>query len=172
MPLILIKRDEHLIYRPGLGTGYFRSLPVEALTALEQFMAVARSAMIAEQPLIVPPELDSLLVLLKQPILGDDAEFYYRRPPGNVRAQLLWEHTMNGIVNFWGFRFAMGQAALFGWKHVRDEEGVEVPFDPVLIPLLPGTIVNDIGVLVDDLAPDDFAKNYVGSLNGTSRSVN
>lgn len=173
MPVILIPTDksERLAYRPDAAACQFRSMPQELLDAIRALM-VEVTALNGSLPpgweskaVAIPPVLQSAMGYLYAASL-DDAVFYYQRLPGPKRAELLFRHTSMGMLDFHSARWAMGAEALVGWENVRGADGEAIPFDKKIIPYLPGNIVSDIGVLVDDNAPEDYLKNFVGSLNG------
>jgi hypothetical protein len=100
----------------------------------------------------------------------DESTFFYTRLPGNVRAQILHEHTHNGQLDFWQSRYTMGAAALSGWENVLGSDGQPVPFDKAKVRFIPGSIVFDIGLKVDELAPASFFGASLGSSSGSAPS--
>ena len=171
MPIVQLvgkKQLEHRVSGLQPVTEFDRQRVVVLLQALLPAEARLQSLGIKIAELVGPGGLEALLARLNPPPAAeDDAVFFYRRLSGNVIAQFEHDYTVNGVLNFWGSRFAMGQAAMTGWKQVEDEEGHAIPFDPDLIPHLPGTIVRDIGLKVSDLVAPSFLLPSSGSSTDT-----
>ena len=162
MPLIIIPDDEELTYIPDQPI--FRNMPAELLDGLQ---ALADTMQASGQA--VPDAILSVLTAQRALRASDqDVCFFYKRLPGNIRAAIVQRHTVNGLIQYWPARWEMGYEALTGWKNVLDAAGHPVPFAKQFIAAIPGNLVNDIGVLVDDGLPGDYLKNSSAWLNGTS----
>lgn len=160
MPITIIDKDEVLTYTPDQqGAGMLTGELAEAVRTLTAEAAAVGVA--------IPPVLSVALLAQDRPDKAQDAVFEYRRLAGNVRVAIISRHTVNGITDFWAARWEMGKEALVGWRNVLDVEGQPVPFDRALVPMIPGSIVTDIGILVDEKSPETYLKNSVGTSNGT-----
>src|SRR5438105_4667039 len=126
MPIQLVgkKQLEHRVSGPQPVSEFDKQCIITLLSALLPLEQSLQSQGVQTEALVGPGGLQSLLARVNPPPAAeDDTVFTHRRLPGNVINRIEQEHTVNGVMQFWASRYAMGKAALTGWTTAEDEDG-------------------------------------------------
>ncbi len=88
---------------------------------------------------------------------GDKYEFFYRRMPGDVQARIQRKHTKKGVLDPAEFALDCVKWGCLGWADgvFVDAAGRPIPYSGDVIPSLPGTIRDDLFVLIVPNREDD-----------------